>query len=79
MVRNHNTDRVRLDPGDWVAIGSLALALLTLVGATLYAVHDLAAASRERLARLEADLSNVKSDVRLLKNDVRTLSRRSSR
>ncbi|MGL4512315.1 MAG: hypothetical protein ACRCT8_04435 [Lacipirellulaceae bacterium] len=77
MVRIRDTDRVRLAPADWVAIASLALAILTLVGATLYSVYDLAATSRERLARLEAELGHVKSDVRLLQNDVRTLALRS--
>lgn len=62
-------------PADWGGLCSLALAILTLVGATLWNVWDLSTSSRERLARVEAELSHLKADVALLKSEVRVLTR----
>lgn len=74
MVRLSH-DRVRLAPADWGGLCSLAVALSTLVGATLYQVHDMAADARVRQARFEAELSHLKTEVKQLKTDVRTLLR----
>lgn len=76
MVREPDkTERVRLAPADWGGLCSLTLAILTLVGATLFQVHDLAAADRARQARFETELTNLKAQVRRLQDDVRTLLR----
>ncbi|TWT46503.1 hypothetical protein Pla111_15990 [Botrimarina hoheduenensis] len=75
MVR-YSSDRVRLAPADWGGLCSLALAILTLVGATLWNVWDLSTTSRERLARVEAELAHLQADVSLLKSDVRVLTGR---
>ena len=76
MVRDPKFgNRVRLAPADWGGLCSLALAILTLVGATLYQVHDSAAADRARQARFETELANLKSHVRRLQDDVRALLR----
>lgn len=74
MVRSAD-ERVRLAPADWGGLCSLALAILTLVAATLWNVWDLSTTSRERLARVEAELSHLKADVALLKSDLRVLAR----
>lgn len=76
MVRDPNhSDRVRLAPADWGGLCSLALAILTLVSATLYQVHDLAAADRARQARVDAELNHLKAQVQQLQADVRELLR----
>ncbi len=74
MVRT-SENHVHLAPADWGGLLSLGLAIISLVGATLWQVHDLAATSRERLARFEVEISNLKSDVTLLKTDYRLLLR----
>ncbi len=77
MVRaNNNRERVRLAPADWGGLCSLALAILTLVGATLYKVHEIAQTNRERLASVETELTSLQRNVGLLQSDVRDLARR---
>lgn len=76
MVRvADKSDRVRLAPADWGGLCSLALAILTLLGATLYKVHEIAQTNRERLAAVDAELGALKWGVELLQSDVRDLSR----
>lgn len=76
MVRvAENNDRVRLAPADWGGLCSLALAILTLVGATLHKVHEMAHTNRVRLAAMDAELEALLSGVELLQVDVRELSR----
>lgn len=72
MVRV-SRDRVRLAPADWGGLCSLALAVLTLLGATLYKVHDVAAAERVRQTRVELELAHLKSQVDQLQRDVQSL------
>ncbi|QDT70487.1 hypothetical protein MalM25_34350 [Planctomycetes bacterium MalM25] len=77
MVRTpENPDRVRLAPADWGGLCSLALASLTLAGATLYKVHEVAQTNRERLAAVDAELAGLKQSVSLLQSDVRVIARR---
>jgi len=76
MVRTPDSpERVRLAPADWGGLCSLALAILTLVGATLYKVHEIAQTNRERLAAVDAELRSVRQSVGLLQTDVRELAR----
>lgn len=72
-------DRVRLAPADWGGLCSLALTLAMLVGATLYKVHDAAAAVRARQARIDAELSHLDAQVQRLQQDVRQLLRKETR
>ncbi len=74
MLRT-SENRVHLAPADWGGLLSLALAIMTLVGATLWQVHDLAASNRERLARFETEIAHLKADVSLMKTDIRQLVR----
>lgn len=77
MVRvPDNSERVRLAPADWGGLCSLALALLSLGGATLYKVYDISQTNRERLAAVDAELAGLKRNVSLLQSDVRDLARR---
>ena len=76
MVRTAD-NRVRLAPADWGGLCSLALAIITLLGATLYKVHEIAQTNRERLAAVDAEVSAMKQSVALLQADVRELARRS--
>lgn len=69
-------DRVRLAPADWGGLCSLALTVLMLVGATLYKVHDAAAAVRARQARIDAELGHLDTQVKRLQQDVRLLLRK---
>lgn len=68
-------DRVRLAPADWGGLCSLALTLVTLVGATLLKVHDMAADARGRQTRFETELGHLKTQVTRLQDDVRLLLR----
>lgn len=68
-----HSDQVRLAPADWGGICSLALALASLAGATLYRVHDLAAENRVRQARIDLELGYLKGDVQQLQADVRSV------
>ena len=77
MVRTRD-DRVRLAPADWGGLCSLAWAILSLGGATLWKVHEIAQTNRERLAAVDAELAGLKQSVRLLQSDVRDLARRGS-
>ncbi len=78
MVRAaDNSDRVHLAPADWGGLCSLALAILSLGGATLYKVHDIAQTNRERLAAVDAELTGLKQSVVMLQVDIRDLARRS--
>ncbi|QDV76128.1 hypothetical protein [Botrimarina mediterranea] len=80
MVRvAETTDRVRLAPADWGGLCSLALAILSLGGATLYKLYDISQTHRERLAAVDAELAGLKHNVELLQQDVRHLARRSMR
>lgn len=72
---NATKNHVRLSPADWCGLGSFALTLLVLVGATLYQVHDMAAEDRARQTRFETELSYLKTEVRQLQQDVRALLR----
>lgn len=74
MVRTQG-NRVHLAPTEWGGLISLAVAIMTLVGATLWQVHDLAASNRERLARFETEITHLKSDVSLMQSDIRVLVR----
>ena len=76
MVRTAD-NQVRLAPADWGGLCSLALAIITLLGATLYKVHEIAQTNRERLAAVDAEVSAMKRSVALLQADVRELARRS--
>jgi type II secretory pathway component PulJ len=77
MVRVADTaDRVRLAPADWGGLCSLALAILSLGGATLYKLYDISQTHRERLAAVDAELSGLKHNVGLLQQDVRDLADR---
>lgn len=77
MVREpKSTERVRLAPADWGGLCSLTIAILSLVGATLYQVHDLAATNRATQVRFEIEITNLKAQVRRLQEDVRELIRR---
>lgn len=69
-------EQVRLAPADWGGLCSLALAILTLVGATLYKVHETANANRARLAAVDAELESLQLNVRLLQSDLRAVARR---
>lgn len=71
-----SNNRVRLDRLDWIGLGSLALTILSLVGATLLEVHELAQTNRQRLAAVDAELASLHTSVALLQNDVRALARR---
>lgn len=72
MVRT-NGNRVYLDSAEWCGLISLAVAIMTLVGATLWQVHDLNASNRERLAKFEIEITHLKSDVSLMQADFRLL------
>lgn len=72
MVRV-SQDRVRLASADWGGLCSLALTVVMLVGATLYKVHDTAAAVRAREARIDAELDHLDYQVKRLQQDVRLL------
>jgi hypothetical protein len=71
-------NRVRLAPADWGGLCSLAVAIAALVGTTLYKVHELSASHRERLVRIESELTHVKSEINHVQEDVRTLIARRS-
>lgn len=76
MVRDPNdSDRVRLAPADWGGLCSLALAILMLVSATLYQVHDQSAADRAREARVDVELRHLKEQVRQIQEDIREFLR----
>lgn len=75
MVRTKH-DRVRLTLADWGGLCSLALALATLISATLYKVHEVAQTNRERLAAVDAELAALRRNVTLLQSDVRQIARR---
>lgn len=79
MVRTpENPDRVRLAPADWGGLCSLALASMTLAGATLYKIHEVAQTNRERLAAVDAELASLQANVQLLQTDLRVIARRPS-
>lgn len=79
MVRSpNNPEHVRLAPADWGGLCSLALAVLSLCGATLYKVHNIAQTNRERLAAVDAELAGLNRSVGLLQSDVRAIARRSA-
>ncbi|MEQ8849086.1 hypothetical protein [Botrimarina sp.] len=71
-----NNNRVRLERLDWLGIGTLALTIVSLLGATLLEVHELARTNRERLAAVDAELASLHGNVALLQDDVRELARR---
>lgn len=75
MVKNRQ-GQVRLAPADWGGLLALAVTMLGMIGATLFQVHDLNAASRARQAVFENELGHLQTDVRTLKTDVRTLLRK---
>lgn len=75
MTRLPN-NRVRLGRADWGGLLSFALALLSVAGATLYKVNEVAQTNRERLARLDAEIVAVRRSVGLLQADVREIARR---
>lgn len=75
MVRTSD-NQVRLAPADWCGLGSIALAVFTLLGATHYKLHEIAQSNRQRLAAVEADVTGVKRSVTLLQADVRVIARR---
>lgn len=66
---------VTLSNADRIGLATLALLLASLVGATLYQVHDLAAATRERLARNEEAIEHLECDVASLEIDLREVRR----
>lgn len=76
MVRSaKQPDRVRLGPADWGGLCSLALTIVSLGGATLHKVHDIAIQSRERLAAVDVELAGLRRSIVVLQADVRELAR----
>lgn len=78
MVRT-SEDRVSLAPADWGGLCSLTLAIVTLLGATLYKLHEDGLSNRMRLTRLESDVSHVQKSLGVLRTDLRALTQEISK